>query len=140
MPKLHIDDTDFEFTIVQYEKDLEYRWSKIKIGIHNYYMNFERVQDYWEKWEVDFLIQELHKFLDGDMTENEEVSGTEPDISFKFYPSNGEFGGYLDFSFNFQTESGAYSDEIWTISLYPQEARQLLAELEYEKQSTGGKI
>ena len=140
MPKLHIDDTDFEFTIVRYEKDSEYRWSTIKIGIHNYYLNFESVQDYWEKWEVDFLIQKLHEFLDGKMIEEDEASGTEPDISFKFYPFNGEFGGYLDFSFNFQTESGAYSKEIWTITLYPQEVRQLLAGLEYEKQSTGGKI
>ena len=74
------------------------------------------------------------------MIEEDEAGGTEPDICFKFYPSNEKSGGYLDFSFNFRTESGAYSDEIWTITIYAQEARQLLAGLEYEKQSTGGKI
>ncbi|MCM1368497.1 MAG: hypothetical protein NC184_06800 [Roseburia sp.] len=149
MPKLLINDTVFEFSVEQYEQpdvSKNYKWSRIRLGVKNNYMDYCDCNEMLTIYEVSEIIAKLDDLLNDEIVEEEALCFIEPDITMRLYPAHinlpdkrhSYVSGHsaseclLDITLHFIGSQGVYVGENWTITLDRNKIIELLNGIKIE--------
>ena len=141
--KMNIDDTYFEFGITKYVQgqDDDEKWTNIKIKVNNAYFKYFNKGELMTSVEVDKLLKELEKLLDGKLKKHKEINFYEPDLKFDLYPKInlwhiGKFiyikpghemqDIYMELTINLTDKDGAYIGQKYSIIFDRKEIEQLV--------------
>lgn len=139
MTKLNLNEntTKLCLEIKSYPKNRdESAWCDIRIAIDNYYLHFDKTDEYLEYGEVSEIATTLKKLLKGQIVKKEHLNFTEPEISMIFYgartikkgainsrgwiyigdePIHSDIA--LEIQIEFPSEKGVYCQETWSCAL-----------------------
>lgn len=113
--------TDFELSINRAYKDREAkddRWCKVTLRIENEYIHYKiDNKEVLIEYEIENLIRELYKLLNGELEEDSKMEFCEPDLEFILSPSNAVPSNVLvDMRINF-FEDGVLSANFYNLCL-----------------------
>lgn len=146
MPKLKLNDTEFELTVVKYKQEAYNEWSEIRVSVKNRYMNFADSGEILQRAEIDDVICALNDLIYDKIDKVTELEFTEPDLTMQLYPARLEFSSdkciyrtghgttecCLDIAIHFRNADGIYVDEMYIITLNRDQITELLDGLETE--------
>ena len=126
---LELSGTKLEMEIKDYEK---HEWCSCTFHVHSDFISYDLVDDETlEAADIDYLMKQLKKLLAGELTEQEEISFTEPFLEFILWPSSEDYEASVDWKFIlWEDPNQVFTGNYFSLQLGEDDIRKLVGYLE----------
>ena len=126
---LELSGTKLEMEIKDYEK---HDWCSCTFHVHSDFISYDLVDDETlEASDIDYLVKQLKKLLAGELTEQEEISFTEPFLEFTLWPATKDYEASVDWKFIlWENPHQVFTGNYFSLQLDEDDIRKLVGYLE----------
>lgn len=111
------------------EKNWDDKWCEVTLEIKNEYFNYKTFNnELLLESEIEILIKEFNKLVNGKLLKNETIEFIEPDLVFILEPSEKAKNGLVDMRVNL-FQDGALSADYYNLCLDIEEVKQIMGYL-----------
>lgn len=110
----------------QFEKEWDNKWCEVSLKIENEYFKYKTSNnELLLEADIEYLIKEFNKLLNGKLKEKEEIEFIEPDLEFILYPFKTKEDVLVDFRIHL-FQDGVLSADFYNLCLDRKEIKQIV--------------